>query len=45
MRVLSILQPWAWLIANGFGAVRIGKKRTGRMLDGVEHNAYPMVRT
>ncbi|MGH8156612.1 MAG: DUF5131 family protein [Rhodanobacter sp.] len=28
---------------DGFGAVRIGKKRTGRLLDGVLHNAYPEV--
>ena len=28
---------------NGIGAVRLGKKRAGRLLDGTLHNAYPEV--
>lgn len=29
---------------DGFGAVRIGKKASGRLLAGAEHNGYPEVR-
>lgn len=28
-------------LADGWGAVRIGKKRAGRMLDGVTHDGFP----
>jgi protein gp37 len=31
----------AW--GDGYGAVKIGKARAGRLLDGVEHNGYPEV--
>ena len=34
---------YEWPDARGF-SVRVGKKRAGRLLDGVEHNGFPQVR-
>lgn len=40
----STFNPWArFSEASGAGMIRVGKKRAGRLLDGIEHNGFPEV--
>ena len=40
-RKVNVLQTHYW--PNGASAHRVGKKAAGRLLDGIEHNAFPSV--
>jgi hypothetical protein len=48
MMVPPVRDAYRWPILNdeppnGVWSYRVGKKRAGRLLDGVEHNAFPEV--
>lgn len=44
-RAPFFFKQWGDLVLQGSRFVRIGKKAAGRLLDGIEHNAFPEVRS